>query len=119
LEGASLYKGVLRFYMTNLFHQSDKGEVKVGSLVSQEVLGIEKVGIKDNFFDLGGHSLLATQVANRIRNAFSIDLPLRTLFEGSTAAELGECIQAIRWQAEESKEDLRNYKKDEREEGEI
>jgi amino acid adenylation domain-containing protein len=52
------------------------------------VLGIQRIGIQDNFFDLGGHSLLATQVMSRIRQAFRVDLPLRTIFEGPTVAAL-------------------------------
>ncbi|NER52861.1 MAG: amino acid adenylation domain-containing protein, partial [Symploca sp. SIO1A3] len=56
----------------------------------KEVLGIQKVGIHDNFFDLGGHSLMATQVVSRVRQAFGIDVPLTTLFENSTIAELSE-----------------------------
>jgi acyl carrier protein len=48
------------------------------------VLGIEQVGVYDNFFDLGGHSLLATQVISQVKEIFSTDLPLRNLFENPT-----------------------------------
>lgn len=54
----------------------------------QGVLGLEKIGVYDNFFDLGGHSLLATQVMSRIRSECGKDLPLKTLFEESTIAYL-------------------------------
>ena len=52
------------------------------------LLGVEKIGIHDNFFNLGGHSLLATRLMSRLREAFSLEIPLRTLFEYSTVAEL-------------------------------
>jgi surfactin family lipopeptide synthetase A len=55
-----------------------------------EVLGLERVGIDRNFFELGGHSLLATQVISRLHDTLQIDLPLRTIFERQTIAELAE-----------------------------
>ncbi len=59
-----------------------------------EVLGVERVGAFDEFFQLGGHSLLATQVASRVREAFGIDLPLRRIFEAPTLAALAEAVAA-------------------------
>lgn len=53
-----------------------------------EVLRLDQIGINDNFFDLGGHSLLATQVISRVEVAFSVELPLRAIFENPTVAGL-------------------------------
>jgi amino acid adenylation domain-containing protein len=69
----------------------------------QEVLGVDKLGARDDFFELGGHSLLATRVASRISHVFGVDLPLRTLFE---RRELGELAAAID-RARESRADRR------------
>ncbi|NEP35138.1 amino acid adenylation domain-containing protein, partial [Moorena sp. SIO3B2] len=60
------------------------------------VLGIKPVGIHDNFFELGGHSLLATQVISRLRETFSVEIPLRSIFEAPTVAQLTEHINRIR-----------------------
>ncbi|MDT5268241.1 MAG: hypothetical protein QOH49_427, partial [Acidobacteriota bacterium] len=58
----------------------------------QEVLGIGGIGVHDNFFQLGGHSLLATRVVSRARKAFSLDFPVKTLFDAPTVAELAEAV---------------------------
>jgi acyl-coenzyme A synthetase/AMP-(fatty) acid ligase/acyl carrier protein len=57
-----------------------------------EVLKLEKVGVRDNFFHLGGHSLMAMQVISRTRNAFSIEVPLRLIFDAPTIAEMAAII---------------------------
>src|SRR6185295_10791825 len=52
-----------------------------------------RAGVNDNFFELGGHSLLATQVMSRVREAFGIEIALRSLFEQPTIGELAETIE--------------------------
>ena len=58
-----------------------------------EVIHIDQIGIYDNFLDLGGNSLLAVQITSRVLQAFQLELPLNTLFETSTIAELAEIIE--------------------------
>ena len=57
-----------------------------------ELLGIEQIGIHDNFFDLGGHSLLATQLVARIRDRFKVELPVRTIFDHAKLSDLAVAI---------------------------
>ncbi len=60
-----------------------------------QVLKLERVGALDEFFALGGHSLLATRVVARVREAFGIELPLRSVFEFSTVERSAEQIRSL------------------------
>ncbi|ASZ13470.1 non-ribosomal peptide synthetase [Chitinophaga pendula] len=56
----------------------------------QEILGLERVGVSDNFFEIGGNSIKLIQVLNRIRKELDIDLPLATAFKFATIRDLAE-----------------------------
>ncbi|QOS97403.1 amino acid adenylation domain-containing protein [Brevibacterium sp. JNUCC-42] len=58
----------------------------------QKVLGIERVGIEDNFFDLGGHSIKAMMLASNIYKELKIDMPLREIFKHTTIKEMARFI---------------------------
>ncbi|WP_371876265.1 amino acid adenylation domain-containing protein [Dictyobacter vulcani] len=57
-----------------------------------EILQVEHIGIHDNFFALGGHSLLATQLTSRLSKIFQMKLPLRSIFEAATIAEMATVL---------------------------
>ncbi|HVM59919.1 MAG TPA: amino acid adenylation domain-containing protein [Verrucomicrobiae bacterium] len=57
------------------------------------LLGLENVDVEENFFALGGHSLLGAQLMARVRDTFGVEVPLRTLFEAPTIAELSAEIE--------------------------
>ncbi len=67
----------------------------------EEVLGIQSIGIRDNFFDLGGHSLLAVKLFAQIERRFRKKLPLATLLQAPTieqlASMLGQPEQLVSW----------------------
>jgi acyl transferase domain-containing protein len=59
----------------------------------QTMLGVEEVGIHDDFFEIGGHSLLLTQTVTRVRKMVEVEIPLRSLFAKPTIAEIAEGIR--------------------------
>src|SRR5262249_25557161 len=71
-------------------------EILVG--IFEDVLGLDRVGVRDNFFEIGGHSLLATQVISRVRSAFGVEVGVRSVFEKPTvesvASKMEEAIGA-------------------------
>jgi acyl carrier protein len=66
---------------------SDETEERVAQ-IWREVLGVEDVGINDNFAQLGGHSLFAIKIVHELRRAFQINLPVRVLFDAPTVSAL-------------------------------
>jgi hypothetical protein len=63
------------------------------STIWSEVLGLQKIGIHENFFQMGGHSLLATQVISRLSKTCGFELEVRMIFEAPTVARLASVIE--------------------------
>jgi surfactin family lipopeptide synthetase C len=59
-----------------------------------DILGLDHVGIHDNFFTLGGHSLLATRLMFALKSTLGVDAPIRLIFDRPTVAELAEAISS-------------------------
>ena len=59
----------------------------------EDLLGVNKVGVKDSFFDLGGHSLIAVRLFAKIKQTYSVDYPISILFEAPTVERCAEMIR--------------------------
>jgi acyl carrier protein len=66
------------------------------SSIWREVLKLDQLGINDDFFDLGGHSLSGMRVLARVRRDFLVDVPIRSLFDKPTIAELAVEIEKLK-----------------------
>jgi acyl transferase domain-containing protein/acyl carrier protein len=95
-EEDTLGTKVMRPPLANAFVAPETELHKTIVKVWQELLGIEGIGIHDDFFDLGGHSLLLTQLVSRVRKQVKTEISLRKLFEKRTVAGIGEEVEAAR-----------------------
>ncbi|MDH4471662.1 MAG: amino acid adenylation domain-containing protein [Fluviicola sp.] len=66
-------------------------------LIWQELLGQDRIGIKDDFFELGGHSLKAMRLIAKIKETFDVKMTIKTVFIKTTIAELAKEIDMIHW----------------------
>ncbi|EPR07806.1 non-ribosomal peptide synthase/polyketide synthase [Ruminiclostridium papyrosolvens] len=64
--------------------------------IFMEILGVQKVGIHDGFFDLGGHSLSATKLVNRIGAELGVKVPLKTIFRAGSPGEITKELDKLR-----------------------
>jgi acyl transferase domain-containing protein len=90
---------------TDYFAPTSESEERVAAMW-QELLGIDRIGVHDDFFGLGGHSLLATQIVSRTRDQFGLELPLKAVFEAPTIARFAALVEeAIMAEIEAMSED--------------
>ncbi len=73
----------------------DEVEIRL-AVIWQELLGVERVGATDHFFDLGGHSLLAVRLLARVEREFGRALPITTLFQNPTLEHFAKALRGAR-----------------------
>ncbi len=77
-------------------YEAPVGEVEVTlAQIWSEVLGLQRIGRRDNFFDLGGHSLLAVRVASRVHQRLGVDVELGELFNKPELSAFALAVQSI------------------------
>jgi acyl carrier protein len=61
----------------------------------RDLLGVDRVGVRDDFFELGGHSLLATRLASRLRDRLDVELSAQLVFQAPTIAALAPELERL------------------------
>lgn len=92
----SLPKPEIRTQETKQHTPLTKTEIKLAELW-KHLLNIDSIGLNDHFFRLGGHSLLAAELFFKIREHFTINLPLHTIFQAPTIRQLAKVIDSTTW----------------------
>jgi len=82
----------LRAMVAEYVAPRNETEARLAS-IWQELLGAERVGINDNFFEIGGHSLLAMRVMSSIRKELSISVPIKMLFKFTSISDLSKYLE--------------------------
>ena len=84
--------GTLRPELDTVFVAPSSQTERILAAIWEEVLDVRPVGIHDKFFDLGGHSLSATRVVSRVFAQYQLEIPLQSLFQSPTIAEMAAVI---------------------------
>jgi acyl transferase domain-containing protein/acyl carrier protein len=79
-------------------------EEKIIAQIWSQMLGLDKVGIKDDFFLLGGQSLTAIQIIARIRQHFKVELPIKNMFENPTVENIAANVIEMKNKTNDQKE---------------
>ena len=92
---------LLRIAVTSPVRHEEAGEAESAeesalAAIWRDILRLDRVGPRDDFFDLGGHSLLANKVVAQVRRRLDVELSLDAVFDHPTIAELAEVIRAAR-----------------------
>ncbi|MFY9570882.1 MAG: condensation domain-containing protein, partial [Blastocatellia bacterium] len=90
---AELLAGRTQVEAQNLQSVGAVEEIVAG--ICSDVLGLDDLQPEEDFFEMGGHSLLAAQVVSRVREAFNIDIGVRSVFENSTARGMARVVERM------------------------
>jgi len=98
------------FVAKSAYRAPQTSEAEILCALFAEVLGVERVGLDDNFFDLGGHSLMAVSLASRVRAVLGSELPIDVLFEFPNVGQLSLWFVEERHREGEQSSILRRYR---------
>jgi acyl-CoA synthetase (AMP-forming)/AMP-acid ligase II/acetyltransferase-like isoleucine patch superfamily enzyme/acyl carrier protein len=92
LQRSGLYKKLASKLQAEYVEPRDELELEL-TKIWEEVLGVQPIGVRDNFYTLGGHSLLAMSLFARVEKAFDVDLSLSSFFQTPTVENLAGIVR--------------------------